>query len=144
MNEKKIERKKTLKELEDECARMVEAEKKWEDTIRKISIEIGRNAANLSAYRSKISTLKKQANQGNKNAAKQRGKDVVNSTRLNLLTIAQLAPLLGCSAKTVRRMHNAGRLPTPFKLPGSSVWKWREQDIINYLDKLSGSSTKEI
>ncbi len=64
----------------------------------------------------------------------------LNSTHpCKCLTMGQLAPLLGCSVKTLRRLHNAGRLPDPFRIPGSNVWRWRESDIVRYLDEISGS-----
>ena len=59
------------------------------------------------------------------------------------LTIKDLASLFGCGDRTIRRMYISGRLPAPFRLPGGTVWKWRERDIIKFIDDLSGEETSE-
>lgn len=64
--------------------------------------------------------------------------NTLNGTACKLLAISDIAKLFGCSEKTIRRMHNAGRLPEPFRLPGSTHWKWRERDIVRFLNELSG------
>lgn len=49
-----------------------------------------------------------------------------------LITADELATLLGLSARTVWRMHSAGRLPAPVKL-GRAV-RWRQKEIDAWIE----------
>lgn len=56
-----------------------------------------------------------------------------------LISLQNLADRLSVSHKTVRRMHNAHRLPDPIRLPGSNLLRWRLKDIEQWLDTLGAA-----
>ncbi|OQC08276.1 MAG: MerR family regulatory protein [Candidatus Hydrogenedentes bacterium ADurb.Bin101] len=54
--------------------------------------------------------------------------------RARLLSIKEVAQLAGVSTRTIRRYHDMGILPPPIRLAGLSLLKWRQGDVINWID----------
>ncbi len=48
-------------------------------------------------------------------------------TVAELLDVASVAEMCGCSARTVRRLSDAGRMPRPIRL--GSLIRWRRADL---------------
>ena len=51
-----------------------------------------------------------------------------------LLGVREVADLAGVSTKTIRRYHNAGLLPNPTRLAGRTLLKWRQGDIVAWIN----------
>ena len=49
----------------------------------------------------------------------------------DLLDVDEVAALLSCSTRTVRRMADSGQMPRPLKL--ASLRRWRRSDIERWL-----------
>ncbi len=49
-----------------------------------------------------------------------------------LLDVVSVAELCGCSARTVRRLADAGRMPKPLRL--GSLVRWRRADVMAWID----------
>jgi excisionase family DNA binding protein len=49
-----------------------------------------------------------------------------------LLSVGQLAALLGCSARHCYRLADAGRMPTPVKL--GALVRWRAAEITEWIN----------
>ena len=47
------------------------------------------------------------------------------------ISLADIAARLGVCRRTVRRWHDAGKLPAPVRLPG--VLRWEEKDIMRWI-----------
>ena len=52
-------------------------------------------------------------------------------TVAELLDVASVAELCGCSARTVRRLADSGRMPKPVKL--SSLIRWRRREVLDWI-----------
>lgn len=49
-----------------------------------------------------------------------------------LLDVATVAKFCGCSARTVRRLSDAGRMPPPIRL--GSLVRWRRAELEAWID----------
>jgi len=49
-----------------------------------------------------------------------------------LLDVIAVAELCGCSTRTIRRLADAGRMPTPIRLAG--LVRWRRSELLRWLD----------
>ena len=49
-----------------------------------------------------------------------------------LLDVEVVAELCGCSARTVRRLSDAGKMPRPVKL--SALVRWRRAELESWID----------
>lgn len=65
-----------------------------------------------------------------------------NLNPCKLITITELASLFMSSTKTIRRMVESNRLPKPFRLPGSTVWRWKETDIAEWINNQKETEIK--
>lgn len=52
-----------------------------------------------------------------------------------LLGIREVAALAGVCTKTVRRYHDAGLMPAPIRLAGRTLLKWRQSEILTWLNE---------
>ncbi len=50
---------------------------------------------------------------------------------VELLDVATVAQLCGCSARTVRRLADAGRMPRPIKL--GTLVRWRRAEVLDWI-----------
>ena len=48
-----------------------------------------------------------------------------------LTDVASVAKLCGCSARTIRRLADAGRMPKPIKLSG--LVRWRRAEVLDWI-----------
>ncbi|NLV46632.1 MAG: MerR family DNA-binding transcriptional regulator [Candidatus Hydrogenedentes bacterium] len=51
-----------------------------------------------------------------------------------MLGIREVAALAGVSTRTIRRYHNAGLMPAPIRLAGRTLLKWRQSEILTWLN----------
>ena len=104
--------------------------------LNEINRQIELMQESLTALIQQKETIIKKEKENKKQKQKPQQKtDSPQIQQVKLIGISGLARAFGCSEKTIRRMHNAGRLPTPFRLPGSSVWKWKESDILKFINE---------
>lgn len=57
---------------------------------------------------------------------------------VRLLTVREVARLLGMSVRTIHRMRSANRLPAPVKLPGSRSLRFDKRDLEQFIEGLKG------
>jgi excisionase family DNA binding protein len=55
-----------------------------------------------------------------------------SETVAELLDVASVAELCGCSSRTVRRLSDAGKMPRPVKL--GSLVRWRRSELQAWID----------
>jgi prophage regulatory protein len=63
--------------------------------------------------------------------------DVFSNTQINnvqLLTVKEVAGLLGIHERTVWKMASASEIPKPIKIGSKSV-RWRLNDLRNFIQK---------
>ncbi len=51
-----------------------------------------------------------------------------------LLSINEVAALCGVCRKTIERYHDAGRFPSPIRLAGLSLLKWKQADVVAWIN----------
>jgi excisionase family DNA binding protein len=56
----------------------------------------------------------------------------IPETGAELLEAAFVAELCGCSARTVRRLADSGRMPRPVKL--GSLIRWRRTEVMDWIE----------
>ncbi len=60
------------------------------------------------------------------------GPDQRPGVSAELLDVLSVAELCGCSARTVRRLADAGRIPRPIRL--GSLVRWRRVEVMSWID----------
>lgn len=63
-----------------------------------------------------------------------------SSPGMKLLSERELAVLLGCHPRTVRRLEQRGKLPRALRIGGSK--RWREAEVVSWLDHLRGEGRR--
>ncbi|PKO27562.1 MAG: hypothetical protein CVU36_19730 [Betaproteobacteria bacterium HGW-Betaproteobacteria-9] len=65
--------------------------------------------------------------------------------KLQLLTLAEVAKLLGRRPETVRKdlIRNPGAVPPRLVIPGTRLLRWRTEDIESWLTECSASTGDE-
>lgn len=51
----------------------------------------------------------------------------------HLLDITSVAKMCGCSARTVRRLADAGKIPLPLRI--GRLIRWRRRDVLNWISE---------
>ena len=60
----------------------------------------------------------------------------------HMLKLEEMAEIFNCSHESIRRWHRAGIIPAPIRC-GRRAIRWRESDVVKFLDQHSSSSKSE-